>query len=112
VYTIEIVPQLATSAGETLKRLGYTNVFVREGDGYNGWPEKAPFDRVILTAAAAELPEALVNQLKPGGKLLAPVHYGAVDEEIMLLEKAGDGKISRRSLLAVRFVPMVRPPDR
>lgn len=108
VYTIEIVAQLAASATGTLKRLGYRNVFVREGDGYNGWPEKAPFDRIILTAAPPELPQTLVNQLKPGGRLLAPVGRSVLDQQIMLVEKAADGKVTTRSVLPVRFVPMVR----
>ena len=112
VYTIEIVAQLATSAADRLKRLGYKNVSVREGDGYNGWPQKAPFDRIILTAAPPELPQVIVNQLKPGGKLLAPVGRAVFNQEIMLVEKAPDGKITSRSLLPVSFVPMVKPPPR
>ena len=112
VYTVEIVAQLATSAAETLKRLGYQNVFVRQGDGYNGWPQKAPFDRIILTAAPPELPQIVVNQLKPGGKLLAPVGGTILDQQITLVEKAADGRITTRSVLPVRFVPMVKPPAR
>src|SRR5262249_8915209 len=73
VYTIEIVRELAKSAAETLSRLGHRNVAVLHGDGYHGWPEKAPFDRIILTASAAEVPQTLIDQLKPGGKLIAPV---------------------------------------
>jgi protein-L-isoaspartate(D-aspartate) O-methyltransferase len=109
VYTIEIVGELARSSAETLKTLGYKNAFVREGDGYKGWPEKAPFDRIILTAAPPELPEALIKQLKPGGKLLAPVGRSTLDQEIVLVTKAADGKITTRSVLPVRFVPMVKP---
>jgi protein-L-isoaspartate(D-aspartate) O-methyltransferase len=112
VYTVEIVGQLATSAADTLKLLGYNNVSVREGDGYHGWPEKAPFDRIILTAAPPELPQTVVNQLKPGGKLLAPVGRAIFDQEIRLVEKAPDGKITTRSLLPVSFVPMIKPPAR
>jgi protein-L-isoaspartate(D-aspartate) O-methyltransferase len=112
VYTMEIVPELARSAAETLKLLGYTNVFVREGDGYQGWPQKAPFDRIVLTAAPPELPQILVNQLKPGGRLLAPIGRTVFDQEILLVEKASDGRISRRSLIPVRFVPMVKPSPR
>jgi len=111
VYTVEIVPQLAMSAADTLKRLGYKNVLVREGDGYHGWPEKAPFDRIILTAAPPELPQIVVNQLKPGGRLLAPLGH-AINQQITLVEKAVDGKITTRSLLPVRFVPMVKPQTR
>jgi protein-L-isoaspartate(D-aspartate) O-methyltransferase len=108
VYTIEIVPQLAASAAETLKRLGHRNVVVREGDGYAGWPEQAPFDRIILTAAPPELPQTLVDQLKPGGRLLAPVGSSVMAQEIILVEKSKDGKIRKSSLLPVRFVPMVK----
>jgi protein-L-isoaspartate(D-aspartate) O-methyltransferase len=108
VYTIEIVPQLARNASDTLQRLGYRNVFVREGDGYKGWPEKAPFDRIILTAAPPEVPQPLLDQLKSGGKLLAPVG-GDRGQELRLLEKAADGKIVSRSVLPVMFVPMVKP---
>jgi protein-L-isoaspartate(D-aspartate) O-methyltransferase len=107
VYTIEIVPELAKSSAETLKRLGHQNVFTREGNGYQGWPEQAPFDRIILTAAPPELPQALVDQLKPGGKLLAPVGGMPTEQELMLVEKSKDGKIRKRSVLPVRFVPMV-----
>ena len=110
VYTIEIVPPLAMSSAETLKRLGYRNVFPREGNGYRGWPEKAPFDRIILTAAPPEIPQALVDQLKPGGKLLAPVGRTVLEQELTLIEKSNSGKVSRRSVLPVRFVPMVQQP--
>jgi protein-L-isoaspartate(D-aspartate) O-methyltransferase len=109
VYTIEIVPQLAKSASETLQRLGYRNVFVLEGDGYKGWPEKAPFDRIILTAAPEQLPQILVDQLKPGGKLVAPVGGSGVRQDLRLVEKAADGKVTSRPVLPVMFVPMVKP---
>jgi protein-L-isoaspartate(D-aspartate) O-methyltransferase len=112
VYTIEIVPQLAKSASETLNGLGYKNVIVREGDGYKGWPEKAPFDRIILTAAPPELPKTLTDQLKPGGKLLAPIGDLTTAQELRLVEKGADGKITSRPVLPVQFVPMVKPRDR
>jgi len=112
VYTIEIVPQLARSASETLNLLGYKNVMVREGDGYKGWSEKAPFDRIILTAAPPELPKTLTDQLKPGGKLLAPIGNRSSGQELRLVEKRADGEITSRPLLLVRFVPMVQPRDR
>jgi protein-L-isoaspartate(D-aspartate) O-methyltransferase len=112
VYTIEIVPPLARSSAETLKRLGYRNVFPREGNGYGGWPEKAPFDRIVLTAAPPEIPQVLVDQLKPGGKLLAPVGRTVLEQELTLLEKSKSGKVSKRSVLPVRFVPMVQQPAR
>ncbi len=109
VYTIEIVPELARSAAETLRRLGYRNVFPREGDGYQGWLEKAPFDRIILTAAPPELPPRLLEQLKPSGIMVAPVGRTALEQEIVVVRKAADGKISSRAVLPVRFVPMVKP---
>jgi protein-L-isoaspartate(D-aspartate) O-methyltransferase len=112
VYTIEIVPQHAKQASEKLLRGGYKNVFVLEGDGYKGWPQKAPFDRIILTAAPPEIPEALVQQLKPGGKLLAPVGRTTLEQEMILLTKASDGRLTTRSVLPVRFVPMVKPTAR
>jgi len=108
VYTIEIVPELAMSAAAALQRLGYKNVFVLEGDGYQGWPQKAPFDRIILTAAPPVLPQAVVDQLKRGGKLVAPVGHD-FGQEIRLVEKSADGKITSRPLLPVMFVPMVKP---
>jgi protein-L-isoaspartate(D-aspartate) O-methyltransferase len=112
VYTIEIVPQLAKSAAETLKRMGLRNVTVREGDGYKGWPDEAPFDRIILTAAPPELPAALTDQLKPGGKLVAPIGERGSAQSLLLVEKAPDGRITSRHLAPVQFVPMVKPADR
>ena len=79
LYSIEIVPELALSAAETLNSLGFRNVTVREGDGYRGWPEKAPFDRIILTAAPPEIPQTLLEELKPGGRLVAAVGLGFQD---------------------------------
>ncbi len=105
VYTIEIVPELAASAEKKLAR--YDNITTRLGDGYKGWPEEAPFDRIILTAAPPELPQTLVGQLKPGGKLLAPVGRSPWSQELILVTKAKDGTVSERSVLPVVFVPMV-----
>ena len=106
VYSVEIVPELAARSAEALKRLGYGNVHVRQGDGYKGWPEFAPFDRIILTAAPPEVPQALINQLRPGGKLVAPVG-GHTDQELLVIDKSPDGKIRRRTVFPVMFVPMV-----
>lgn len=106
VYSIEIVPELAASATQTLKRLGYGNVTVRAGDGYKGWPEQAPFDRIVLTAAPPEIPPALIDQLKPGGKLVAPVG-GTQEQHLVVIEKMRDGKTRRRTVFPVMFVPMV-----
>lgn len=106
VYSIEIVPELAKTAASTLKLHGYDNVIVRQGDGYLGWPEHAPFDRIILTAAPPQVPQALIDQLKPGGKLVAPV--GDVNEQVLLvLEKNSRGQVRRRNVFPVLFVPMV-----
>jgi protein-L-isoaspartate(D-aspartate) O-methyltransferase len=105
VFTIEIVPELAQAAAKTLRELGYANVTVRHGDGYAGWPEEAPFDGIILTAAPPELPEALMGQLAKPGRLVAPVGPGG-NQELVFIEKNGDGRIRRRTVAAVAFVPM------
>lgn len=107
VYTIEIVPQLVRSSAETLKSMGYANVMVREGDGYKGWPEEAPFDRIILTAAPPVIPQALIDQLARGGRLVAPVGSTVFTQELVTLDKRPDGSIRRRSMGGVAFVPMV-----
>ena len=104
VYTIEIVEPLARRAEGDLKRLGYTNVNVRAGDGYKGWPEAAPFDAVIVTCAPDHVPQPLVDQLKEGGRLIIPVGP-AHDQSLYLLRKRS-GKIQRQAVLPVRFVPM------
>jgi protein-L-isoaspartate(D-aspartate) O-methyltransferase len=108
VFTIEIVPELAKSAKATLTRLGLGNVSVIVGDGYKGLPEQAPFDRILLTAAPPEIPAALIEQLKPGGKLVAPV--GGRYQELVVIDKLPDGRIRRRSSIPVMFVPMVPGP--
>lgn len=107
VVSLEIVPELARSSAETLSKLGYTNVAVHHADGYKGWPAGAPYDRIIVTAAPPELPRALVDQLAPGGKLVAPVGSGWWAQELIVLDKAADGRTRRRAVLPVRFVPMV-----
>lgn len=108
VFSVEVVHELAASAAPTLRRLGYTNVSVREADGYRGWPEEAPFDRIILTAAPAEVPDALVDQLAPGGRLIAPIGKGE-DQQLVMLDKAVQGGVYRRTVFPVLFVPMVHP---
>jgi protein-L-isoaspartate(D-aspartate) O-methyltransferase len=107
VYTIEIVEPLAATARETLKRLGYTNVHVRTGNGYLGWPEQAPFDRVMVTAAPDHVPPALVEQLKIGGLMAIPVGVG--DQELRILRRTEKGLETLRTL-PVRFVPMTGKP--
>lgn len=107
VYTIEIVPELGQSAERTLKRLGYDNVTVRIGDGYQGWPEQAPYDRIILTAAPEEIPQKLVEQLKPGGRMILPVGSQRRGQDLLILEKDQAGNVNIRQSIPVRFVPMV-----
>ena len=104
VYSIEIVPELAAHARQTLVELGYDNVQVREGNGYLGWPERAPFPRIIVTAAPPEVPQALIDQLAVGGRMVLPV--GTDVQEIAIITKTTDG-VSEERTLSVRFVPMV-----
>lgn len=106
VYTIEIVEALAKSAKKRLKELGYRNVFVRAGDGYFGWPEKAPFDAIIGTAAAGRVPKPLMEQLKPGGRMILPHGSERGLQHLVLITKDEKGKISRKNVMPVRFVPM------
>lgn len=103
VYTIEILPELGERARGVLERLGYRNIRTRLGDGYQGWPEEAPFDGIIVTAAPREVPEPLLDQLKTGGRLVIPV--GDRFQDLVVFEKGPEG-ISRRTLIPVRFVPM------
>jgi len=103
VYTIEIVEPLAARAKKDLEKLGYKNVFVRAGDGYRGWPEKAPFDAVIITAAAPKIPQPLIDQLKEGGRMVLPL--GESEQELMLGVKER-GKLETKALIPVIFVPM------
>jgi protein-L-isoaspartate(D-aspartate) O-methyltransferase len=107
VYTIEIVEPLAARARETLKRLGYANIHVRTGNGYLGWPEQAPFDRVMVTAAPDAVPQALIDQLKVGGLMAIPVGVG--DQELRILRRTEKGLETLRTL-PVRFVPMTGKP--
>jgi protein-L-isoaspartate(D-aspartate) O-methyltransferase len=106
VYSIEIVPELGNVARERLRQLDYGNVHVRVGDGYKGWPEAAPFDRILLTAAPPEVPAALVSQLKEGGLLVAPVGEADGVQTLYRYRKT-EGKLSKQDLGSVRFVPMV-----
>ena len=106
VYSVEIVEELATEAAGVLARLGYDNVSVRAGDGYAGWPEHAPFDGIIVTAAAEEIPPPLLQQLKPGGKLVIPVGEEHGYQELLLVEVGDNGQVRERSMLPVRFVPL------
>jgi protein-L-isoaspartate(D-aspartate) O-methyltransferase len=109
VYTIEIVEPLARSAKQLLSKLGYANVHVRHGDGYAGWPERAPFDAVVVTAAPPDIPAPLKEQLAVGGKLVVPV--GEVSQELLVLERTEQG-FKRHSAFPVRFVPMTGKAQR
>ncbi|MFQ6079607.1 MAG: protein-L-isoaspartate(D-aspartate) O-methyltransferase [Thermodesulfobacteriota bacterium] len=106
VYTIEIVGELGEQAKERLKRLGYQNVGVRVGDGYYGWEEHAPFDGIIVTAAASHIPPPLIKQLKPGGRMIIPVGSPFMTQQLMLVKKEKDGKIKTKQVLPVLFVPL------
>ena len=106
VYSIEIIEALAESASARLKRLGYDNVTTKLGDGYYGWEEHAPFDSIIVTAAASHVPPPLIEQLKPGGKMVIPVGGRFMTQLLLLLEKGDDGEIVTRQIGAVRFVPL------
>lgn len=103
VYSIEILPELAARARLTLDELQYKNIRIRCGDGYTGWLDAAPFDRIIVTAAPDHIPQPLIDQLSAGGRLVIPV--GRSDQELVVLEKTGTG-LTRRSTIPVRFVPM------
>jgi protein-L-isoaspartate(D-aspartate) O-methyltransferase len=106
VYSIEIVPELTQMATERLKRLGYAKVETKTGDGYYGWPEHAPFDAIIVTAAPTQIPPPLVQQLKPGGRMIIPVGSQFLPQFLVLVEKNPQGKISTRQMVPVQFVPL------
>lgn len=106
VSTMEIVPQLGERARDILQRLGYDNVEVRIGDGYHGWEERAPFDAIIVTAAASHVPPPLVHQLKPGGRMVIPVGSRFLVQELLLVEKSEAGEVTTRQILPVAFVPL------
>jgi len=115
VFTIEIVPELASRAKSILDQLGYRNIRFRAGDGYQGWPEHAPFGAIIVTAAPDHVPQPLVDQLAAGGRMVIPVGGGG-EQDLLLVEKTHSG-VTRRSTIPVRFVPMTgkakeRPPRR
>ena len=109
VYTIEIVPELARRAAATLQSLGYRNVQVREGDGYAGWPEHAPFDRIMVTAAPSEIPRPLIDQLAVGGRLVIPVGDQSSTQWLTVVDKTAKGVTQRRTI-PVMFVPFTRKP--
>ena len=108
VYSIEVVAALAEQARARLARLGCTNVEVRHGDGYDGWPEHAPFDGIIVTAAAPFVPPPLIQQLKNGGRMVIPVDEGIEGQDLLLIEKHATGQVTSRNMLPVAFVPLTR----
>ena len=108
VYSVEIITSLSTAAHSRLKKLGYSNIAVRVGDGYFGWPEHAPFDGIIVTAAAPEIPQPLIDQLRTGARLVIPVGLPYSYQELMFIEKKANGKIVYRNILGVSFVPLTR----
>ncbi len=107
VYSLEVIPELAASAAERLARLGYDNVFTREGDGNLGWPEHAPYDGIVVTAGAPEVPGALIDQLKPGAALVIPVDNG-VHQVLRRITRDPDGDVHTEDVLPVAFVPLVK----
>lgn len=110
VFTIEIVAPLAQAARTRLRSLGYTNIVTHLGDGYYGWPDHQPFDAIIVTAAASHIPPPLVEQLQPGGRMIIPVGSVMQVQHLLLLEKDLQGKVTQRSILPVRFVPLTGGP--
>ncbi|OQY97315.1 MAG: protein-L-isoaspartate O-methyltransferase, partial [Candidatus Brocadia sp. UTAMX2] len=108
VYTIELVEELGKEARNRLKTLGYNNVEVMIGDGYKGWPEHAPFDAIIVTAAAEHIPQPLIDQLKPGGRMVIPVGGVYAVQDLMLITKDASSKVVKESVIPVRFVPLLR----
>jgi len=107
VYSIEIVPELARESSERLKKLGYSNITCKFGDGYKGWPENAPFDIIVVTAAPEQIPQPLIDQLAENGRLVIPVGAPAAVQELILIEKK-NGNIEKKRLTFVRFVPFRR----
>lgn len=111
VWTIEIVEALGLEARARLQRLGYENIAVRIGDGFHGWPEQQPFDAIVVAAVVDTEPPPLLDQLKPGGRMIIPVRSGRHGEQLVLVEKHDDGQYTRRKLLPVRFVPLTGDHD-
>jgi protein-L-isoaspartate(D-aspartate) O-methyltransferase len=107
VYSVELIDTLGKQASERLKAMGYANVEVRIGDGYQGWPEKGRFDAILVTAAAPQVPLSLIDQLKPGGRMVIPVGGEADIQFLKLLVKRADGGVDEKQVLPVRFVPLV-----
>jgi protein-L-isoaspartate(D-aspartate) O-methyltransferase len=111
VYSIEIIEELGKQARDRLSRLGYDNITLRTGDGYYGWEEHAPFDAIVVTAAAGHVPPPLVAQLKPGGRMVIPVGSRFLTQQLVLIEKQADGQLITRQVLPVKFVPLTGDHD-
>jgi len=111
VFSIERIETLAKNARERLTKLGYANIETHCGDGYHGWPEKAPFDATLVTAAASHIPPALVSQLKPGGRMIIPIGLEYMPQELMLVTKDSTGETEVKSILGVAFVPLITDSD-
>jgi protein-L-isoaspartate(D-aspartate) O-methyltransferase len=111
VYSLEIVAALSEQAERRLKKMGYSNVTVRTGDGHAGWPEHAPYDGIIVTAATPHIPQPLIDQLGTGARLIIPVGIPFNYQELMVIEKQADGEIQRRTILSVSFVPLTGGSD-
>jgi protein-L-isoaspartate(D-aspartate) O-methyltransferase len=108
VYSVEVIEELSEQARQRLRRLGYVNIELRIGNGYHGWAEHAPFDKVIVTAAPELIPPALIDQVKPGGKMVIPA--GLADaQQLILVEKSGDGRVNMKEILPVRFSQLEGP---
>jgi len=107
VYSIEIIPELGKEAANRLDKLGYDNVTVKIGDGYNGWEEHAPFDRIIVTAAPEQIPKKLVDQLKSGGLMVLPVGKTSFGQDMRVVKKDKTGQVTTQETIPVRFVPMI-----
>jgi len=111
VYSIEIIDELAEQAASVLEQQGYTNVHTRTGDGYYGWPEQAPFDVIVVTAAGGHIPPPLIKQLKPGGRLVIPVGSRFMTQQLVLVLKDEHGGVTTRQIVPVRFVPLTGKHD-
>jgi len=111
VFTMELIPELGEASMSRLQRLNYTNIEYRTGNGYQGWPEYAPYDAIIVTAAAPYIPQPLIDQLKPGGRLVLPLGQPYMHQELVVVTRDEQGEIRTRDILGVSFVPLVGEPE-
>ncbi len=112
VYTVELVEELSRAACELFRELGYGNIEMRVADGWHGWPEHAPYDGILVTAAAPRIPEALIEQLRPGGRMAIPVGRPYSHQDLLVVQKDEQGRVSKKNILGVAFVPLVEPAPR